>query len=171
MGKLKVSVVLSMPSNADLESVRRTLDSFQEQDVTPRQLQVVIYGKQPQIRKLFIERYKQRKETEGVEINFCEMQKLKDRTEALRHGASLVDGLFLTFWEAGTVYHRNCLSILRGGLVIAGPGSAAAGDGLVMVGLKTWKNLIDAPVTPERILAACRKANVPVGEVSILVNA
>ncbi len=171
MGQLKISAVLAMPSNADLESVRRTLDSFCEQDATPRQLQIVIYGKQPHVRRMFIERYKDRKQTQDVEINFCEKPDCKDRIEALRLGAQLTNGLFLTFWEAGTVYHRNALSILRAGLVVAGPGAAAAGDGFVMLGLKTWKDLIDSPVTPDRILAACRKANVPVGEVSVLANA
>lgn len=171
MGQLKISVVLAMPSNADLESVRKTLDSFCEQDVTPRQIQIVIYGKQPMVRRMFIERYKQRKESEGIEINFREVPLFKDRIEALKHGAGFVDGLFLTFWEAGTVYHKNTLSILRAGLVVAGPGAVAAGDGCIMLGLKTWKDLVDSPVTPDRILAAARKAKIPIGEVAILASA
>lgn len=174
MGKLKVSVVLAMPSNADLESVRRTLDSFCEQDATPRQLQIVIYGKQPQIRRMFIERYKQRKEQEGVEINFREVPLFKDRTEALKHGAGFVDGLFLTFFESGQVYHRNTLSVLRAGLVAAGPRAAVAGMGLVALGLTTWRSLAgwneEPPVSTERILAACKKAKITIAEVSILAN-
>lgn len=170
MSKLKISAILPITANADFESVRRTLDSFAQQDATPRELICVLYEKRADSLAKFTQRYVERKSTPTAEI-ICFDKAKTIKAEAIRDAILASTGFFFTLWSSGEIYHRNTLTTMRSALVAAGVSGVVEGFATAGLTKMQWLGMPSEPTDPSSILAAAKRQRLTVAQITILGEA